>query len=405
MCSACSTKASFLGGTNIVPKLPAAKVKELLKVPGRYSDGDGLILFVRAPGVASWVARVQSAGKRRDYGLGSAKLYGLAEARERAREVRRALADGKDPRTLWKVPETLTQTFRDAASGYFKAKAGDLGKRRMKQGKAQLATHVFPTLGPLQVQSIDAERIADCLRPIWTTKPETARQVRSLIERTLRYSRPDGALFAGMLSRAVADRLPAQPRKGNHAAMPYQEAPAFMARLAEKAGVGARALRALILTAVRSGEIRGASWDEVDLDRAIWTIPAARMKMGKPHRVPLSPQAVAVFREAAELRRGDQIFASRAGGALSDMTLTKVLRDMGADCTAHGFRSTFRDWAAEQTSAAGEIAEAALAHAVPNAVEAAYKRTTFFEKRRELMDAWGRFMSGGDAAEVVAIHG
>lgn len=383
--------------------LTAAKVKALLGKPGRHSDGDGLLLFVRAPGQASWVARVQHNGKRRDYGIGSAKLYTLAEARDRAWEVRRALADGRDPRTLWKQAAPLLRTFREAAEDYLTAKASDAGDKRGKQRLAMLTAYAFPMLGRLQVQSIDADRIAECLRPIWTAKPETARQVRSLIVRTLRYARPDGALFVGTLGPAIADRLPAQPRKGNFDALPYQDVPAVMDRLEAKTGVSALALRLLVLSASRSGEIRGAKWDEIDLDRALWTIPAERMKMRKPHRVPLSPQALAVLEQAKVIRRSDQIFPNGKGEALSDMALTKALRDMGLTCTAHGFRSSFRDWAAEQTSAPGEVAEAALAHAVPSAVEAAYKRTDFFERRRELMDAWGRFVTGSEAAEVVPL--
>ncbi|MDP9085184.1 MAG: tyrosine-type recombinase/integrase [Pseudomonadota bacterium] len=381
-------------------KLTATKVAALLSKPGRYSDGDGLLLFVRSPGQASWVARVQHDRKRRDYGIGSAKLYKLAEARDRAWQVRRALADGRDPRTLWSQPTALLRTFREAAEDYLTAKEGDAGDKRQKQRTAMLAAYAFPALGRLQVQSIDADRIALCLRPIWTSKPETARQVRSLIVRTLRYSRPDGALFVGTLGPAIADRLPAQPAKGNFGALPYPEVPALMDRLSAKTGISALALRLLILTATRSGEIRGATWSEIDFERAVWTIPAERMKMRKPHRAPLSPAALAVLELAKANRRSDYIFPNGKGVALSDMALTKTLRDMGLACTAHGFRSSFRDWAAEQTSVAGEIAEAALAHAVPNAVEAAYKRTDFFDQRRGLMSAWGSFATGKDSAEV-----
>jgi integrase len=375
-------------------KLTATKVQALLDNPGRYGDGDGLLLFVRSPGQASWVARVQHNGKRRDYGIGSAKLYGLAEARERAWEVRRALKDGRDPRTLWEQPAALTQTFREAAEARFTAKAGDIGDKRAKQDKAMLAAHAYPALGALQVQSIDADRIADCLRPIWTSKPETAKQVRSLIVRTLRFTRPDGADFTKALTAAISDKLPRQPRAGNFDALPYEDVPALMERLKPKTGVAALALRFLVLCASRSGEIRGATWDEIDLERAVWTIPADRMKMRKPHRVPLSPQALAVLEEAKAIRRSDHIFPNGKGEALSDMALTKTLRDMSVPATAHGFRSSFRDWAAEQTSLPGEIAEAALAHAVPSAVEAAYRRTDFFDRRRELMDAWGAFLRG-----------
>ncbi len=289
--------------------------------------------------------------------------------------------------------------FRDVAIEFLEAKVSEASRVRTK---GRLVKHAFPKLGKLQIQSIDADVIADCLRPIWQSKPETARKVRNLIIRTLRFGRPDGALLEGTLAKAVTDRLPAQPRKGNFAAMDYNEVPLLMPKLVAKGGMGALALRATILTAARSGEVRGASWGEIDHDLALWTIPADRMKMRHPHRVPLSQVAVEVFREAANVRRADSdlVFPSRTGNSLSDMTLTKALRDLGESATVHGFRSSFRDWAAEKTSLPGEIAEAALAHAVPNAVEAAYRRTDFFDKRRDLMEAWGRFAAGGESGKV-----
>lgn len=384
-------------------KLTATKVKSLLDQPGRYSDGDGLLLFVRSPGQASWVCRAQSNGKRRDYGVGSAKLYGLSEARQRAWEVRKALADGRDPRTLFTADQKIVQTFREATAAYLEHRGGKVGEKRLKQGSGQLERFANPTLGRLQVQSIDAERIADCLRPIWTTKPEAARQVRRLIVDVLTFARPDAGHFEETLAKAVGQRLPKQPAKGNFEALPYSEVPALLDKLGKKSGMSAMALRLLILCASRSGEIRGAKWDEVDLERAVWTVPADRMKMRKPHKVPLSPQALAVLEDAKAVRRGDHVFPNGKGEPLSDMALTKTLRDMGMNCTAHGMRSSFRDWAAEQTSVAGEIAEAALAHAVPNAVEAAYKRTDFFDRRRDLMEAWGRFATGGAGAQVIAL--
>ncbi|MFN3619611.1 tyrosine-type recombinase/integrase [Sphingorhabdus sp.] len=384
-------------------KFTAAKVKTLMDQPGRHSDGDGLILFVRKPGQASWVARVQHNNKRRDYGIGSAKMFKLAEARDRAWQVRRALVDGRDPRTLWDTPEKLLWTFREAAEGLLAAKVSD--PKNQKQKRSQLLSYVYPTMGRLQVQTIDADRIADCLRPIWTTKPEVARKLRTLIIQTLGFTRPDAGLFEGTLAKAISQRLPKQPAKGNFDALPYQDLPAYMDRLASKTSMGALALQLAILCASRSGEIRGATWGEIDFERGIWTIPAERMKMRKPHRVPLSPQALSVLEKARQIRRGntEHIFPNGKGVALSDMALTKTLRDMGMNCTVHGFRSTFRDWAADQTSVAGDVAEAALAHAVPNAVEAAYKRTDFFDLRRGLMDSWGRFATGEGSADVVQL--
>lgn len=384
-------------------ELTAASAKAALRTPGRYRDGGGLMLYVREPGKASWVARLQINKKRRDFGLGSYDLVTLAEAREKARAYKRELLAGNDPLAKSKPDENLMRLFKDTALNFLEAKVSKISRAR---AKGRLQKHAFPKLGKLQLQSIDADAIAECLRPIWQSKPETARKVRNLIIRTLRFGRPDGALLETTLAKAVTDRLPAQPRKGNFAAMDYRHVPALMPKLEAKGGMGAMALRAAILTAARSGEVRGATWQELDLQTALWTIPAERMKMRRPHRVPLSPEAVAVFRQAAAVRRADSdlVFPSRTGKPLSDMTLTKVLRDEGETVTVHGFRSSFRDWAAEQTSQPSEIAEAALAHAVPNAVEAAYRRTDFFDKRRDLMDAWGNFASGKETAAIIQLN-
>jgi integrase len=391
-------------------KLTQAHIKAALNAPGRYHDGDGLVLFVRETGKASWVARIQQDGARREFGLGSQRAVGLAEAREKAALVKAALVAGRDPHVALKPPKEMTRTFREAALGFLEAKTADakISDAKRKQNLAQLKAYVFPALGKLHVQSIDADAIAACLRPIWTRKPETARKVRSLIIRTLRFARPDGALFIGTLGPAVADRLPTQPKRGNHEAMPYADLPAFMARLADKGGMGALALRAAILTAARSGEVRGATWAEIDLEAAVWTVPAERMKARRAHRVPLSAACIDLFKQASSIKRAgsDLVFPSGKGEPLSDMTLTKVLRDMDVACTVHGFRSTFRDWAAEQTSLPGEVAEAALAHAVPKAVEAAYRRTDFFDKRRELMEAWAGFaLQDETRATVVPLTG
>lgn len=379
-----------------MPKLTAAGVKAALGKPGRYRDGAGLLLYVRKPGQASWVARIQHDGLRRDFGLGTVDLVSLAEAREKARAMKKALLDGRDPLALSRPPEGMTRLFRTTAEDFIKVK---FTPANQAVALTRLRTFAFPTLGKLQLQSIDADTIAATLRPIWMTKPETARRVRDLITRTLRYGRPDGALLESTLARAITDRLATQPRRGNFAPLPYREVPALMARLADKGGMGALALRFAILTAARSGEVRGAERDEFDLDAAVWTIPAGRMKARRAHRVPLSPVAVALLRPLLEVRiAGTRLaFPSATGKPLSDMTLTKALRDLGESATAHGFRSSFRDWAAEQSSFPGEIAEAALAPAVPDAVVAAYRRTDFFDKRCELMAAWSAFATGGGA--------
>jgi integrase len=300
----------------------------------------------------------------------------------------------------------MARFFRDVAKEFIEQR--EITGKSRQQALSRLEAYAFPLLGKLQIQSIDADVIAEALRPIWTTKPETAVRTRDLILRTLRFARPDGALLETTLARAITDRLPAQPRNKNFAAMPYQEVPSLLAKLANKRTMGALALQTVVLTAVRSGEARGATWSEIDFENAVWTVPADRMKMKRPHRIPLSPQVISVLQAAAEMpsaqvKRDGLVFPGSTGKALSDMTLTKILRDMKEPFTVHGMRSSFRDWAAEQSSMPGEVAEAALAHAVPNAVEAAYRRTTFFDKRRELMEAWGNFCAGDDGAEVVPL--
>lgn len=375
--------------------------------PGRHHDGDCLLLEVRPTGSRSWLARVRHNGKRRDIGLGSASVISLARARERCREVRTAIAEGLDPLTLWKPTPPMARFFEEVAKEFVEQR--EFSAKTRQQALTRLQRYAFPRLGKLQVQSVDADNIAETLRPIWTTKPETAVRTRDLILRTLRFARPDGALLEMTLARAITDRLPAQPRNKNFAAMPYGEVPAFVAKLAGKRTMGALALQAVVLTAARSGEVRGATWREIDFNEGMWTIPAERMKMKRPHRVPLSPQALAVLKAARTLPNADTkadslVFPGATGKQLSDMTLTKVLRDMKEPFTVHGFRSSFRDWAADQTSFPGEVAEAALAHAVPNAVEASYKRTDFFDKRRKLMNAFGEFVAGDGKGKVVALR-
>lgn len=379
--------------------LTQGAVKSALSKEGRYRDGEGLMLFVSKPGKASWVVRIQNQGKRRDYGLGSLSLIGLAEARERARDVRRAIKLGDDPHALWKPGRGMELIFRDTALELLESKFSPAGR---KQALARLKTYVFPKLGKLQLRSIDAEVIAETLRPIWLSKPETALRTRELIIRVLRYGRPDGPTLEATMARAISDRLPRQPPRSNFAAMPHYEVAPFFDKVLRKAGVGAIALRFVMLTAVRSGEARGAAWSEIDFDRKIWSIPSSRMKTHKQHVVPLSPEALEVLKHADQHRRDDTdlIFPNNAGKMLSDMTLTKVMRDLDAPFTVHGFRSSFRDWAAELTDCPDEVAEAALAHSVRQQVVAAYKRTTFFDKRRTLMDDWGRYAASLEANVV-----
>lgn len=383
-------------------KMTAVAVAAALKKPGKHSDGGGLFLLVRGPGAASWIARLQSNGRRREYGLGSAELVPLSEAREKCRAYRKELREGRDPLALTRGAPGMTITFRDAAYAFLDRKFTPENRVRPQR---RIEMHALPRLGRLQIQTIDADLIAQTLAPVWQSQPETGRMVRSLIIRTLRFARPDGALLESTLAKAVADRLPRQPSRGNRAAMDHHEVPSFMVKLARKTGMGALALRFAILCASRSQEVRGASWSEVDLNEMVWIVPAERMKMKRAHRVPLSAEAADVLKEAAASRRAacDLIFPSSRDGWLSDMTLTKALRDLSAGVTQHGFRSSFRDWAAEKTTFPDAVAEAALAHAVPDAVIAAYRRTTFEAQRRELMRAWGAYCIGSAGAEVVEL--
>jgi integrase len=383
-------------------KLNPIQVKSFT-APGRYMDGDGLMLEVKPSGSKSWVVRLQAGGKRRDYGLGSFKDIGLSEARDLARGYRKKLRLGLDPIAARRTVST-TPTFAEAAGTVHEEhKRGWRNGKHGAQWLSTLKTYAFPTIGQLQVDAVTTGHVRDLLAEIWLTKPETARRVRQRIGTVMDYAHGKGWREPFVMS-AVSKALPKQPRKsGRFEALPYAEVPAFLAKLRERVSVGRLALEALILTATRSGEIRLACWSEIDMDKATWTIPAQRMKAGKKHVVPLSEKALSVFKRAAEFRTGgsDLVFpGAKRGRPLSDMTLLKILRDMQVEATVHGFRSSFRDWCAEETSFSGEVAEAALAHAIPNKVEAAYRRTDFFEKRRKLMGAWTAFCSASETSVV-----
>lgn len=376
-------------------QLSAMRIKALTE-PGRYTDGDGLMLIVKESGAKSWMLRVRIEGERRDIGLGSLKVMTLAEARAKAIELRRDIARGIDPIAEKKKVVDTVPAFRDAAHLlHAEHKASWKNGKHQAQWISTLETYAFPMLGDRPVDKIEGPIIRDVLAPIWLSKPETARRVRQRIGAVLDWSYVKGYRKSEAPMRSLSKGLPRQPRKDGHfAAMPYTEVPAFIARLRERVSVGRLALEALILTAARSGEIRGATWTEVDLDAGMWSIPAERMKMGRVHHVPLAAQTVEALRRAEALRAPctDLVYpGQRLKQPVSDMTLLKVMRDFELPYTVHGFRSAFRDWVAEETSYPGEIAEAALAHAIPNKVEAAYRRTDFLEKRRALMREWADF--------------
>ncbi|HVO04724.1 MAG TPA: integrase arm-type DNA-binding domain-containing protein [Candidatus Cybelea sp.] len=398
--------------------LSARKV-ETLKTPGLFADGDGLYLQVGAAGARSWIFRYQLGGRRRDMGLGSVSDLPLADARERVREARRQVAAGVDPIDARKaavaekaLAAAKATTFKEAAEAYIEAHrdAWKNAKHR-DQWDATLARYAFPKIGALPAGSIDTGLVLKVLEPIWKSKTETANRLRGRLESILDFARVRGwrsgenpARWKGHLDHILA--APSEiAAHVHHAAMPYDELPAFWPRLQLYGGMAARALEFLILTAARTGEVLGATWAEIDLDKAVWTVPAERMKAGAEHRVPLSAPAVALLRKMQAVRTGDAVFpGGSTGGHLSNMAMLQVARRMKAKAVPHGFRSTFRDWAADRTNFPEAVAEAALAHMIDDKTIAAYKRTDFFDRRRKLMDAWAAFIEGGAASgRVVSI--
>lgn len=392
-------------------KLTANEVKAAVGRPGVYQDGDGLFLKVDSRGGASWKVRVQHEGKRRDYSLGSAKLVTLAEARAKAGDVRKAVRiEGRDVRAEKRKAAAETITFRQAATALHDSHARQWqNKKHAAQWLATLETYAFPTLGNCPVGTIEAGDIISAISTVWSEKPETGRRVRQRICATLDYAHAKGWRTSEAPSRSLAagKGLPRQPRQDGHRlAMPYADVPAYMLKLRERFSFGRLALEFLILTAARSVEVRGATWDEIDMTAGLWTVPADRMKMRREHVVPLPPAARAVLAKAATMRMAGTNLAfpgvlSRK--AMSDMTLLKVLRDGGDDYHVHGFRASFRTWVAEQTHFSGEVAEAALAHAIKDRTEAAYNRGAMLDKRRKLMEAWGSYVDGPANGKVVKL--
>ena len=375
-------------------RLSATAVKAA-RTPGRYGDGDGLYLLIGPTGARSWVCRVQKHGKRRDFGLGSVKKVTLAQAREKATKVRSQVEAGIDP-IFERRKEAGIPTFRQAAALVFaENKKSWRNAKHQGQWLTTLTTYAFPHFGDMEVSEVQGPHVRDALVAIWLEKPETARRVRQRIVTVIDWAIAKGYRTMPLPLAAMNRSLPRVRTKAvHHSALPYAEVPPFVARLRERSSVSRLAFEALILTAARSGEIRLAVWAEIDLDAKLWTIPAERMKADREHVVPLSPAAVDAFTRAQAHReaRSDLVFPGiRSGKPLSDMTLTKICRDMEIAAVPHGFRSSFRDWVAEETDFDGAIAEMALAHAIENKVEAAYRRGNLLEKRRKLMDAWGRY--------------
>lgn len=388
-------------------KLSVAQIKAL-KEPGRYADGEGLILKIGPTGGRSWIMRVQVNGCRRDIGLGNAQLVSLHDARAAAAGVRKLARSGVDPLLERQKQEVVVPTFQEAAKAvHIELVKGWKNGKHTDQWLTTLENYAFPKLGQLRVDQIEDPLIRDVLAEIWLEIPETARRVKQRIGTVLDWSYSKGLRPTEAPMRSISKGLPRQPRKsGHHAALPYTELPKLMRELGSKPfNIGRLALEAVILTSTRSGEVRGARWNELNDDFTTWTVPAERMKAGVAHSVPLSKQAAEVFRQAACVRiKGcDLVFPGQImGSPLSDMTLLEIVRGMKVPATVHGFRSTFRDWVADVTDFPREVAEAALAHTLENKVEAAYRRTDFFAKRRALMDAWANYCDAGveDAEKV-----
>jgi len=386
--------------------------------PGMHADGNGLYLYVKDGGAKSWIFRYQIAGRRREMGLGAVAHLSVIPARAEAARLKALVANKFDPleekRRVRSAAHASTalenrevalegKTFRIVADAYIAAQeAGWRNLKHRQQWENTLKTYAFPVIGDLPVRQIGVQHVLDVLQPIWSTKPETASRVRMRIEAVLNSAKLMGwregenpAIWRGGLEAALP-AISKVRRVRHHAAMTSGKISSFMQDLREREGIAARALEFTILTAARSGEVRQARWDQVDLDRGWWTIPADRMKAGREHRVPLSKWARAVIQQMPVVDDCPLIFPGFRNRPLSDMSLSAVLKRMNvSDVTVHGFRSTFRDWAAEHTHHHPEVVEMALAHAVGNKVEAAYRRGDMLAKREALMEDWAQWCSGG----------
>ena len=396
-----------------INRLSARRV-DTEKRPGLHSDGGGLNLRVaqfekngESWITKSWLFRYQLNGKERRMGLGSVQTVSLAEAREEAARWRKELRTGADPIELRKterarvaINSAKSMTFQDCAASYIKAhRSAWRNAKHELQWSRTLESYAYPVFGNLPVSAIDIGLVTKVLEPIWSTKTETASRVRGRIEAILDWATvrqyregENPARWKGNLDKLLPGRSKVRTVK-HHAALPYDDISEFMTELGEREGIAARGLEFLILTAARTGEVMDAVWSEFNLDENMWTIPAERMKAGREHRVSLSTEAAGIIADLMAMKISDYVFpGSAANRPLSNMAFLQLLRRMKrADITPHGFRSTFRDWAAERTAYPSEVAEMALAHSVGNRVEAAYRRGDLYEKRRRLMDDWARF--------------
>jgi integrase len=408
-----------------MPRLTVTTIKSAK--PGRHGDGGGLYLLVKPTGAKSWLLRVQADGRRRDVGLGAAdvlprvpgevrpiddvpllhrRVLSLADAREKARQLRELAKAGRDPVVERDKDRQGVPTFEAAARAAHTALKDGWATKNAAAFLSTLEEHAFPKLGKLRVDRIEASDIRDMLAPIWLTIPVAAGKVRQRVGTVLSFAKSKGWRTSEPPGRSVTIGLPRQPKTGNFDAMPYSELPGFVSDMHSKAQTtGRQALLFLIFTAARPGEVRGASWGQIDLNRRDWTRPPDIMKGKDAHTVTLNAAAIALLQRLKGDRQpkpDELIFAGQRGAKLSDMTMNKVLRTAGLPHDAHAFRSSFRDWAAEKMPEIPDpVAEAALAHVVPDKVVRAYKRTNFLEMRRLLLESWGNWVSpktSGDKA-------
>lgn len=387
-------------------ELTALQVRRLTQ-PGHHAVGGvaGLALQVAPGGARTWILRVTIGNKRRDMGLGGFPDVELAQAREKARAARALVEQGVDPiaqrrqaKSALIAQRAAQKSFKQCAVAFIDAKSAEWSNtKHVQQWQNTLETYAYPVLGDLLVSDIGLPQVLEVLKPIWSTKTETATRVRGRIESILDWATVhhyrqglNPARWRGHLDKILPTPTKVAQVK-HHKALPIDAVPAFVAKLQAHTSLGARALHFAILTAARSGEVRGATWAEIDMDKAVWTVPADRMKAGKEHRVPLSQPALALLEALPRLEGTYLVFPSTKQGVLSDMTLLAVMRRMEVDAVPHGFRSTFKDWATERTTYSREAVEMSLAHAIGDKVEAAYRRGDLFQKRRDLMDDWAQF--------------
>ncbi|GHF12620.1 phage integrase [Kordiimonas sediminis] len=397
----------------------SARAISAISEPGSYVDGAGLRLQVSKGGSKSWQFRFMLNGRSREMGLGPVKDVSLAQARQKASECRTMLSEGIDPiearkarKEALRAQQDTCKSFDECRNAFLKSHASAWkGTKSLTQWEGSLERYATPVIGKTPVDQIDTALIMRVLDPIWRSKTETATRVRGRVERILDWATVQGfrqgdnpARWTGHLSELLP--APSALRKVKHmTAMPYQEVSALVWDLRESESMGAKALNFLILTAARSAEVRLATWDEIDLDAKTWTIPAERMKAGREHVVPLSQEAMDILQALPKLAGNSYVFPGmRDGKPLSDMTLTKQLRDRKIPkATVHGFRSSFRDWAGEQTNYPRNVIEKCLAHQLEDKVEAAYHRSNLLEKRRPVMKAWAGYCSKANVDESMVI--